>query len=126
MADKATFQSTICRPFCRYFRPDHKEELACRAAQLVDDLLQRGLLRAPELPGNNRKIPSLWLDDAPALGRVVCRPCPFAVDGCDFRENPRSAAVEPCGGYILLRLLLADGRVAIVDLATAEGDDRVA
>jgi len=113
------FQAEICRPFCAFFRPGVKEELVCRAAALVTALLRQGVLAQADFPDPAGKEPGVWLSGTPLPEEYVCGSCSFAPDGCDFFVQPRSPAVEPCGGYILLSLLVAQGTLSPLLLAPA-------
>lgn len=116
---KAAFESYLCRPFCSYFRAGDKEEMACQGALVLAELVQRGRLAPEEFPASGEKERHLWQVEDKALERVLCRPCPFAVDGCDFHSPLRSAATEPCGGYLLLQLLKERGAISRADLNEA-------
>lgn len=118
---KADFQSYLCRPFCSFFRDGEKEELACQGAQVLDALIRGGRLHPEQLPGGLRKEPRLWRVDDPELEAALCRVCPFRVDGCDFYSPQRSAQTEPCGGYLLLKLLKEDNAIRCADLSRASG-----
>lgn len=113
---KILLQSYLCHPFCSYFRAGAKEEMACQGALVLAELVQRGRLSPEDLPGHEEKEPRLWQGEDKALERVLCLPCPFAEDGCDFHSVLRSAETEPCGGYLLLRLLKERGAITCADL----------
>lgn len=113
---KALLQSCLCRPFCSFFRAGVKEELACQGALVLAALVQRGRLFPGSLPGREGKEPRLWQEEDAELERALCLPCPFARDGCDFHSALRTSTTEPCGGYLLLRLLKEQGRISNADL----------
>lgn len=113
---KAAFENYLCRPFCSFYRPGEKEEMACQGALVLAELVLRGRLLPEHFPGHGEKERHLWQIEDNALERVLCLPCPFAVDGCDFHSPLRSAETEPCGGYLLLQLLKASGIISCADL----------
>jgi hypothetical protein len=118
---KAVVQSYLCRPFCSFFRADVKEEMACQGALVLAALVQHGRLAPEALPAPAEKAHRRWQEEDQELERVLCRPCPFAVDGCDFHSPLRSAATEPCGGYLLLQLLKDSGTISCAELKMAPG-----
>lgn len=113
---KAAFESYLCRPFCSFYRAGEKEEMACQGARVLAALVQSGRLTPEEFPGSAAKGRRLWQEEDKALERILCLPCPFADDGCDFHSSLRSAATEPCGGYLLLQLLKESGTIGCADL----------
>ena len=118
---KAAFESYLCRPFCSFFRAGAKEEMACQGARVLAELVQRGRLIPEQLPAPEEKERCLWRKEDEELERILCLPCPFAADGCDFHSPLRSAATEPCGGYLLLQLLKEHGTITVADLEMAPG-----
>jgi hypothetical protein len=119
---KTEFKDYICRPFCFFFRPGEKEDLACRGALVVERLVADGRLEPSSLPGGEMRTNGLREADDALLEAVVCGPCPFRDGGCDFRAPVRPADAEPCGGYILLRILRETGALTAEDLAEACDD----
>ncbi len=113
---KRDFQDYICRPFCSFFRPGEKEELACQGALAVERLAARGVIDPGVLPGREWKREDLWRTADPLLEGMVCGRCPFRDEGCDFRSAGRPDDAEPCGGYILLRILRKSGTLSTAPL----------
>lgn len=113
---KAAFESYLCRPFCSFFRAGAKEEMACQGARVLAGLVQSGRLVPEQFPASAARERRLWQEEDKALERVLCLPCPFAADGCDFHSPLRSAATEPCGGYLLLQFLKESGAISCADL----------
>lgn len=113
---KAAFENYLCRPFCSFYRHGDKEEMACQGALVLAELVQRGRLLPEQFPDPGEKERCRWQMEDKALERVLCLPCPFAVDGCDFHSPLRSAGTEPCGGYLLLQLLKDSGVISCADL----------
>lgn len=118
---KAAVQDYLCRSFCSFYRPGDKAELACQGALVLAELLQGGQLNPDDLPGPEAKGRRLWQQEDRALERIVCLPCPFAGDDCDFHSILRSAETEPCGGYLLLQLLRERGTISCAELNRASG-----
>jgi len=104
---KKSFSGFICRPYCAFFKEGQKEEMACGAAMAVATLVDRGLLSSESFPepGSVDDV----LNDDPLLFDLICRPCPFVLDGCDFRLPTPPADAVPCGGFVLLRALYFSG-----------------
>ena len=116
---KHDFQDYICSPFCSFFRPGEKEELACQGALVVERLAARCVIQPLLLPDGEEKHAGLWREDDPYLETLVCGPCPFRVDGCDYRAPVRAEDAEPCGGYILIRILKERGGLQDEELQEA-------
>ena len=112
---KKDFQDYICRPFCRYFKEDQKEEMACQGVHIIEWLVRFKILDLNTLPRHG-KTSSLWEKPDPGLKALICSRCPFQVDGCDYQSSHPPAGTEPCGGYILLSLLNNKGIIQLSDL----------
>lgn len=113
---KVAVENYLCRPFCAFFRAGVKEEMACQGALVLAELVQRGRLTPEQFPAPAARERRLWRKEDRALERVLCLPCPFAADDCDFHSSLRSAATQPCGGYLLLQLLKEAGTISCADL----------
>ena len=94
--------------------------MACQGALVLAELVQRGRLSPERLPSSGEKAQRRWQEEDKELEKALCRPCPFALDGCDFHSAHRSAASEPCGGYLLLQLLKERGAITGIDLKVAK------
>lgn len=97
------YTDIICKWFCSYFK-DGKEEMHCGGYQLLADNFTvtelRQLAALTDRPENMKlRIPP----DDENLSGFVCSKCDFLVDGCDYRE---SLSGPPCGGYILIDMLV--------------------
>jgi hypothetical protein len=101
---KRDIQDFVCKPFCSFYREGVKEELICNGARIVEILMESGVLSSLALWGIEQGS-SLSTGEYTQLGEIVCRPCPFLADGCDFRSAAPPVDAEPCGGFILLSLL---------------------
>ena len=108
---KAAFESYLCRPFCSFYRAGAKEEMACQGALVLAALVRCGRLAPEHFSAPAEKEQRRWQEEDRALEGVLCLPCPFAVDGCDFHSALRSPETEPCGGYLLLQLLKDAGAI---------------
>jgi hypothetical protein len=95
--------------------------MACQGAVVLAELVQRGELAPEHFPAPAEKERRRWQEEDRALERVLCQPCPFALDGCDFHSELRSAETEPCGGYLLLQLLKEQGAITDADLKLTPG-----
>ena len=102
---KVDFKESICRPFCKFFREGEKEEMACRGALDLERLSDKGIIRFNSLPVQGKE-PGLWLKRDPQLLEIVCGRRDFREEDCDYHSKTRWGESEPCGGYILLKLLL--------------------
>ena len=118
---KREFKNYICRPFCRFFRENQKEEMACRGAWVVEVLVKRRRLKSENLPQEG-KDPYLWEQHDADLERNVCQYCPFRAEDCDFQSIKQLSSPEPCGGYILLCLLKQNGSINLIDLEETAGE----
>jgi hypothetical protein len=110
----------VCAGFCTHHKPEIVEEWHCGGLGLVAALRGRAVDWGPQAAAAFDRA----LRDAPAsaervdfaadalLERAICATCAFLPDeGCDHR-NPELAVadrLEPCGGYLLLTLLLREG-----------------
>ena len=99
----------LCEKFCSYYKPSKDSELACMGFIVTERLIKSG-----------RKIPfdkSEQVSDIAArkkLIRNMCASCAFYESDCDFILKAGEAL--PCGGFILLALLIAKRIVAIDDI----------
>ena len=124
----------VCAGFCTHYKPEVVEEWHCGGLGLVARLRDQTLGQGPSVVAAF----DTALRDAAAsvervdfaadalLERAVCATCAFLPDeGCDHRNTDLTADVrlEPCGGYLLLTLLL---RVGSLDAAQVEESEGVA
>jgi hypothetical protein len=112
---KRDIKDFICKPFCSFYREGAKEELICNGARLLEIFMKRGMV-SPEA------IAAVNPGPLPASGKNhdlvegVCRGCPFRQNDCDFQSETPPRGAEPCGGFILLALLLAKGSISLEKL----------
>ncbi len=109
----------ICRPFCSFYREGAKEELICNGARMLESLMEKGDLSTGALTEVEAGTP-LSPDDHALLEEIVCRPCAFVADDCDFRSQAPPPGAKPCGGYILLTLLAGKCAVCMEKLKGVE------
>lgn len=105
MKNQPELTETVCRRFCRFFKPGIKEELSCAGYNFFRDRVEAERLQkwmAAVDPARPWK-PA----DQAAAALTLCGVCGFRAADCDFQARPRPAGAVPCGGYILLCHLLA-------------------
>ncbi len=113
---KRDIKDFVCEPFCSFYREGVKEELICNGARMLEILMGKGMLSPEAITAMNRRpLPLAWKN--PPLEEGVCRKCAFRADDCDFQSANPPPNTEPCGGYILLALLAANGLVSTKELA---------
>lgn len=111
---KRDIKDYICKPFCSFYVEGAKEELICNGARVLEVLMAKRMLGPGEITAMDRRgLPSAWKN--PVLEEGVCGNCAFQAEDCDFQSENPPPNTEPCGGYILLVLLVAN------DLVTPEG-----
>jgi hypothetical protein len=109
---KRDIKDFVCKTYCSFYREGVKEELICYGARLVEILMGWGVLSPLALLGIEHGS-SLSTEEYVLLKEVVCQPCPFFPEGCDFRSDAPPVDAEPCGGFILLALLTGKGAVSM-------------
>jgi hypothetical protein len=97
-----------------FFKEGQNEEFICHGAEVIEAFLQRGRLRSEVLPDSG-KSPGLWQKHGDLLNRLVCLSCDFRREDCDFASDHPPADCEPCGGYVLLSLLLENRLISAKD-----------
>lgn len=107
---KNDFKDYICRPYCMFFNEGEKEEMLCRGAHVLEQLVtlnRRALDKA--LLHTYKKNSLLWKKHDECLRMYVCQHCAFQANDCDFYAEGLSDDIadyiEPCGGFILLAYL---------------------
>ncbi|MFC1669602.1 hypothetical protein ACFL20_04365 [Spirochaetota bacterium] len=118
---KIDFKDSICRPFCKFFREGEKEEMACQGALDLEILSKKGIIEFDSLPRQGKE-PGLWLNRDARLLDIVCKRCDFMKEDCDYHSKSRWKESEPCGGYILLKLLLKFDIIDKGDLEVLSGE----
>jgi hypothetical protein len=118
---KRDIKDFVCKPFCSFFREGVKEELICNGARLLEILMKRRML-SPEVITEVKSGPLPPSGKNPALEEGVCRKCPFRANDCDFQSVSPPLNAEPCGGFILLALLAANGVVSLEGLPEIDNE----
>ena len=117
---KNDFKEYVCRPYCTFYKEGQKEEMACRGAELSEILALQKHISPGELP-RFEKNSRLWGRYRAILGKYVCAKCPFRDKDCDFMSEASGSApdaeIEPCGGFILLVLLIEND---FIDMSSLE------
>ena len=106
----------ICKNFCRFYKPEKDEALACRGFDLVLNLVSEEKINEARIS----EITDFTLSAYPFdefLKEHLCKKCDFVIDGCSFRDDSYHGEKKiPCGGYILLTKLLSKGIMKIEDI----------
>ena len=118
---KRDIKNFVCEPFCSFYRDGEKEELICNGARLLEILMKRGMV-SPEAISAVNRWPLPPSGKNPALEEGVCMECPFRADDCDFQSANPPLDAEPCGGFILLSLLAANGVVSPEGLSEIDNE----
>jgi hypothetical protein len=117
---KNDFKEYVCRPYCMFYKEGQKEEMACRGAEVLETLALQKYISPEELP-RFEKESHLWGRYRAILGKYVCAQCPFRGNDCDFMSeasgSAHDAGIEPCGGFILLVLLIEND---FIDMSSLE------
>jgi len=116
---KNDFKNFICRPYCMFFKEGQKEEMTCRGAEVAEKLVLLGLINTAGLPVFEKNS-GLWRKYATVFGRRICATCSFMAEDCDFMSEKSEAVpdaeIEPCGGFILLALLMENDLIGMPGL----------
>jgi len=108
MKDRSEITALVCEPHCRFYRPGAKEELACGGYRLFSDRVSAELAREWTRERRSTPLPQPFPHSA-RIEKLICATCPFRESDCDFMGKDSSAGAAPCGGYVLLTLLLQAG-----------------
>jgi hypothetical protein len=57
-----------------------------------------------------------WNQYKEKYGSYICTSCPFRANDCDFQSGELSEDIEPCGGFVLIVLLLENNLITESDL----------
>jgi hypothetical protein len=110
MKKNATLVQALCEPYCIFYKQGKNEELLCRGAVIVEQLLGTHIY----VPGAEKAGPrdAGWPAQEQVI-RHVCSVCDFREADCDFAQD-RNA--RPCGGFVLLARLLGADMIRTGDL----------
>jgi len=103
----------LCGVFCRFYKPFREQPRKCFGFDILKKLIE-----TKKIEFNNIleiSIENFRNMNNELLGEIVCIPCPFRIEGCDFRDNAVKGK-HPCGGYAILDILLESGRLHHNDL----------
>jgi len=103
--------TTLCRNFCRYYKPGKNEDLACQGFVVVHRLIEKGRKLSQDKPRTS-SIPDAATIEG--LKGRLCKACSFHDGDCDFVL--RGGTASPCGGYVLLYHLLGSGDVTLEEI----------
>jgi len=117
---KKKFAETICRPYCEFYREGEKEDMYCQGGYICFLLLEKNKLYSENIRLISGRIFDAHRNDE-ALFQLVCRHCPFIIDGCDFRSKEPPPDAVPCGGYIFLSNALDSGIIIMEDIKDVSG-----
>lgn len=106
MQKRAKRDTTLCRSFCTYYKPDRNEDLACQGFVVVQRIIESGKALPQERPAETR---SPDARSRRALETRVCGRCSFREQDCDYAATGGEAPA--CGGFQLLAHLLATGEL---------------
>ncbi len=110
----------LCVPYCRYYKRDKNEDLLCRGAEVVERLMQSG---RSILPASKEKdLHPLNPAAEKLVVNHVCIDCDFRKSDCDFARDGTS---QPCGGFVLLCVLIEQGLITIEDIQEGCNPKRV-
>ena len=119
MKDRDEITVLVCRLHCRFYKPDEKEEMSCAGYAFLSRWLSKE--RAVELAQNLGDAATLKeFEHDPRIEAVLCASCPFREEDCDFMSEPPIVGAVPCGGYMLLKRLLAAGSQEVEEWLEAE------
>jgi hypothetical protein len=109
MKDK-DYTSVICRGFCSFYK-EGKEDLFCGTYLFLKNNLTLCELRSViDLSKMDGRAQGYVFPADEEIKRLVCDKCDFLVDGCDFMED---GSHPPCGGFSIIKMLLAPRRIAL-------------
>ena len=111
----------VCGEFCRYYKPWSDLTARCGA----DDWIMRKAAESPSFLEATEKLrgsrPLLPLQTDALLLRTICTRCEHYPYNCNYRDPQRTKAAEPCGGLVVLDLLLARDVISGRDLYVPNG-----
>lgn len=108
MKDLDFLTKLVCAPHCRFYRPGEKEELSCAGYEFFRNRLSPELGKILSERFSASRPPDRF-EHVPALEERICADCPFREEDCDFMSGIEMEDAVPCGGYMLLALMLAAG-----------------
>lgn len=110
----------LCSRCCVWHKPGRKEELSCGGVIAIEKLGSGSV--PPAEQGEERNFKNKYSE---LLYELVCKLCPFLLDGCDFRDASVEHSVLPCGGVVLMDRLLISGNITEGQLRDILSNDGV-
>ena len=102
----------MCERYCDYFKRDREDESVCRGIMALQRLHEAGHVFENFPDRGNEIDPEI---DA-IIARSVCAECEWRDADCDYRDTGAGLKASPCGGVVLLALLLAAGEIDKKDI----------
>jgi hypothetical protein len=119
---KTDFKNYVCSPYCMFFKEGKNEEMACRGAEVIEKMVMQHLIDPNTLP-RFEKNSRWWKNYKKIFGKYICSACAFREQNCNFVSGAIEAGeedkIEPCGGFILLALLIENDFIDMTSLETA-------
>jgi len=97
----------ICKPHCRFFKPGEKEKLSCFGYDFIAE--RAGEAEIEAMKAHVGDTPPARFEHDERIEAVLCARCEFREADCDFMGGESMPEAVPCGGYVLLAKLLAQG-----------------
>jgi hypothetical protein len=99
-------RENVCERFCSYYKPDKSGESACLGFLVIQNIAEKGSrIRIP---------PPEKVQPGAAADRKLCEYCGYQAEDCDFAAG--IAGAPPCGGFIVIGLLLQQGIVTTAEV----------
>jgi len=108
---KEAFMDNVCQQYCMFYKQGQKEEMACQGLRVVKALVENRQISKENLR-LGPKDRQLWAKHRKYLTACVCDHCSFQAEDCDFQSSLFSEGMEPCGGVIVLSLLLENNLIS--------------
>ena len=106
---ESNLHEILCSRFCPYYKPSKEENLACKGFMVVERFISEG----NEIPFiKSDKICDIGTEKT--LREHLCVSCPFYENDCDFAQHEDGAS--PCGGFLLLGILMEESFVTVDDI----------
>lgn len=99
----------VCERNCRFYKPGEKEEMTCRGYDFLADVMEGQGPRSRAAIVVKGMSPPKRFEHDPRIEALLCGGCDFRKEDCDFMSGEEIADAVPCGGYVLIARLLANG-----------------
>ncbi|MBE0617530.1 MAG: hypothetical protein IH608_06350 [Proteobacteria bacterium] len=111
----------VCGEHCRFFKPWHGESRRCGGHAWLQHRACTQTATLDALEKLRGAKPTLPLRTDALLLRTVCTRCDYYPYHCRYRSPTGPANADPCGGVVVLDLLLDRALVAAEDLYDPPG-----